>query len=741
LNEAIGVFQEALEATSPSSRSRAGQLSNFAVILELRFQRSGEVADLTEAIFMSREALLIVPPDDQRWIHLLNGLASYLFKIYHHTRLKKDLENVILMAEYVVDAIPQNHPARARYLTNLRISLFLRFAEKDGSFINEAFLALPPADPAVIALAPHGLELPKRSEDYVHSHTEAEVWADIEKAQKCFIDALYHDAATVKDRFLAGRKAIQLPRFINCQKAYGVAKFTIDLIPLLTSRSLQNSDKQNMLSIAVRASSDAAAIALHAFPANRPLAAIECLETGRGLIGRALFEQHEISTLEKHSPGLAEHLLAVQHRLDKPALQSATFSVVVDIEAEGNRRREIEQEYSNLLQTIRLENGFQRFLLPASESDMLHAAECGGPIVILNMSRHRCDALIIRQSGLEELALPRLLESLADKYSKDLESMETLAWLWEDIVCPVLNALGFTEPPSDGIWPHVWWIPTGELTKFPLHAAGHHLDRNGETTLDRVISSYATSVKAIIHTRGRGNLEATESLDLAAVAMEQTKGHTPLVHASREVDAIVSILGSKSARCDQPQQYKGNVLSAMRNCQIFHFAGHGEAHPTDPLQSSLLLKDWQDEPLTVSSLLETNLGLNPPFLAYLSACGTGQILKDDSVDESIHLANAFQLAGFRHVIGTLWSVDDEICVEIAKMTYSSFSGGLCDDVVSRGLHDAARTLRDRWVDMAGGRAENECRAVDGLREGRHAQLEDCEEVGRPFWIPYVHFGV
>lgn len=746
LNEAIRLYQEGLDNMLFQPRERAKKLHDFANILTARFHESGEIADLTEAILILQEALSIVPPDDLVRTLKLSNLGKDLREKYLHTRMKADLEEAIRMGQSAVDMMPQNHPDRATFLTELGKSLFQRFIfAKTTSDCMKALSASPSADSEIIAMVIHDLEHKFGSfPDNWYFHSEAENLADIEKAQKCFIDALYHSTATVKDRFLAGREALKLSHFINHQIAYDVARCTIDLMPLLASRPLQNSDKQNILSKAVGTSSDAAAIALHALPANRgPLAAIECLETGRGLIGRALFQQYEISTLQKHNPDLADSILALQDQLDNPDMQhlsSATFSATMDVEAGGNRRREIEQEYSNLLQTIRLENGFQRFLLPASESDMLHAAACGGPIVILNLSRHRCDALIIRQSGLEELALPPLLSEI-DKHSRDIESIETLSWLWENIVCPVLNALGFTERPLAGIWPHIWWIPTGKLTKFPLHAAGHHLRRSGETTLDRVISSYATSVKAILHTRRRGDLKEIESLDLLAVAMEQTEGQTPLVHASREVDTVVNILESMKVKCNRPQEYKGNVLSAMGNCQIFHFAGHGEAHPTNPLQSSLLLKDWQDGPLTVASLLETNLGSNPPFLAYLSACGTGQILDNKSIDESIHLTNAFQLAGFRHVIGTLWSVDDEVCVEVAKMTYNSFGEGLCDDVVSRGLHNAVRTLRDRWVKTAGERAEQESRAANRLREGRHAQLEDCEELGRPFWIPYVHFGV
>ncbi|PON25451.1 hypothetical protein TGAM01_v205746 [Trichoderma gamsii] len=747
LNEAISLSQEALEATWSDSRERASQLAIFAEILVERFHQSKELADLMEAILLLQEALSIVSLDDPIRNQLVIDLGRAHGMKYYNTRMKSDLEDAIQMTQRVIDMIPQNHPERANY--SITLGMYFNFrsnAAEATSETMESLLALLSADPAAFSSVLLNSGLLNDFENFLDNryiHTEAEVMADMEKAQKCYLDALYHVSAGIQNRLRAGVTVLRLRRIVNYHKAYDVAKYTVDLIPSLMSHSLKNSDKQNMLATAVGVSSDAAAIALHALPANRgPLAAVECLETGRGLIGKALFEQYEIFTLQKHNPDLADTLHVLKDRFDKPDMGrlSASYSAVMDIEAEANRRREIEQDYSNLLQKIRLENGFQRFLLPASESDMLHAAACGGPIVILNLSRHRCDALIVKQSGFEELALPPLLSEI-DRHSTDIESIETLSWLWEDIVCPVLNALGFTERPLDEKWPHVWWIPTGKLTKFPLHAAGHHLRHSGETTLDRVVSSYAASVKSIIHTRRRGGLKALESIDLLAVAMEHTEGHTPLVHASREIDAVVNVLKSRDVKYNRPQEYKANVLSAMGNCQIFHFAGHGEAHPTDPLQSSLLLRDWQDEPLTVGSLLETNLSSNPPFLAYLSACGTGQILDDKSIDENIHLANAFQLAGFRHVIGTLWSVDDEVCVEIAHMTYSSFSKGLHDDVVSQGLHDAIRTLRDRWVNMADKWAEKESRAVDELREGRPARLDDCEELGRPFWIPYVHYGV
>jgi CHAT domain-containing protein len=63
-------------------------------------------------------------------------------------------------------------------------------------------------------------------------------------------------------------------------------------------------------------------------------------------------------------------------------------------------------------------------------------------------------------------------------------------------------------------------------------------------------------------------------------------------------------------------------------------------------------------------------GLHMPQaeLAYLSACSTAnQGLQ--AVDESIHLASAFQIAGFRHVIASLWPVDDVIAATVARSFY------------------------------------------------------------------------
>lgn len=72
--------------------------------------------------------------------------------------------------------------------------------------------------------------------------------------------------------------------------------------------------------------------------------------------------------------------------------------------------------------------------------------------------------------------------------------------------------------------------------------------------------------------------------------------------------------------------------------------------------------------LTVSAIFEVNPHKRA-WIAYLSACSTAEIKAEDLVDESIHLASAFQIAGFAHVIGSMWSADDNICVNVAQHFY------------------------------------------------------------------------
>jgi hypothetical protein len=234
--------------------------------------------------------------------------------------------------------------------------------------------------------------------------------------------------------------------------------------------------------------------------------------------------------------------------------------------------------------------------------------------------------------------------------------------------------------------------------------------------------------------------------------MQDTPNSKTLDYATEEVEMLRDLCESMALRSVEPRRKKSDVMFNLPQCSIFHFAGHGYTDDNDPSRSHLRLEDWETDPLTVSNFLEINIRQNSPYLAYLSACGTGQIRDESFSDESIHLIAACQLAGFRHVIGTLWEVDDRMCVDVARSTYQSIREGikdgcLTDESVCRGLHFAIRKLRNfiRWGDENTDDVPTSRNAsVRDQRDDRDGTIsdEDDEILERwSNWVPYVHFGV
>jgi hypothetical protein len=89
------------------------------------------------------------------------------------------------------------------------------------------------------------------------------------------------------------------------------------LVPFLTPRSLEASDKQRLLIQFSGLTSNAVAIALNA--AQTPFDAISLLELGRKVIAGSLNEIYaNISKLKQKHPQLTEEYINLQDQLDTP---------------------------------------------------------------------------------------------------------------------------------------------------------------------------------------------------------------------------------------------------------------------------------------------------------------------------------------------------------------------------------------------------------------------------------------
>lgn len=251
----------------------------------------------------------------------------------------------------------------------------------------------------------------------------------------------------------------------------------------------------------------------------------------------------------------------------------------------------------------------------------------------------------------------------------------------------------------------------GLLDLLPLHAAGYHTDLSRRTVMDRVVSSATPTIRALRHARQHDPADVPGQALI--VAMPVTPGLPsggPLPNVAAEAAMVgakvprhilltePSSPGSDAASDQLPT--KAAVLDHLPACPVAHFACHGASHPTDPSQSLLLLHDHERDPLTVASLAPVQL--DNAQLAYLSACRTAFTPASRLLDEAIHLTTAFQLAGFPHVIGTLWEINDAVAVEIAEDFYTTLGAGqgtLNPRNAARALHHAVRSARDRYLDF------------------------------------------
>ena len=517
----------------------------------------------------------------------------------------------------------------------------------------------------------------------------------------------------------------------NRERSSELLHGALDLLPIVSPRSLEHLDKQYVLLQFRGLASMAAATALNA--GKDVDHAIQLLELGRAIISGLLLEMRtDISALREQHPELAKEFVSLRDQLDSSANGTGVqTSISKDLAwvLWTTHRFEIETKFNEVTERIRGSAGFRNFLRSPTEDELMAAAK-PGPVVLLNASSYRCDAFLIESHRMRLLELPNLCLKDTNEKVQRLGSNpylyaipSLLEWLWDVAAGPILETLDFLHSPSHDNWPHVWWIPTGALSRLPFYAAGLHLSGTTKTVLDRVMSSYSPSVKALIYGRQSApQRHLGDSFHNALlVAMPETPGQKCLPFAIDEVAMVKDLCHSlELAPVEPPQLEKKEILEYLKTCKIFHFAGHGSTDPQEPSRSHLLLNDWKEDPLTMHDLRDCRLQESSPFLSYLSACSTGANKADGLIDEGIHLINACLLAGFRHVVGTLWEVSNKHCVDVAKILYRTLQDeGITDMAVCKGLHRALRTLRDH---------DNATRKVAG--ESTMAGRSDAQQVGR-----------
>ena len=751
LEEAIRIGQAAVDATPENSAARPVYLSSMGARFLCRYRRTGSIDDLEKSIGIAQATVDTTTEHPLRRATWLHNLGNRFHDLFLRTRSMDHLEKAVRFGQDAVDVAQDSlgPSVQAICLSSLGICLETRYhqtgsaADLDNAILNgKAAIDITSEDDPGRARRLRDL-----ATIFLTRHRRTGSTDDLQEAFAHLTESLYDSWSPHFDCILSGMQAADIASR-GGQYDQGAQYLTecLELLPFIVLRSHSHEDLQYILRQLSGLASLSASVFLRA--GRSALKSLLALEKSRGIISSFVIESRfDVSILEERYPDLWCRYCYLREWIAASTLLSTASNNATIPQIPGGHyslmtvaRRVMSDELDTVKHIIRSQPEFERFQLPPTEAE-LHGMARYGPIVSFNVTPFSSHAFLITEKCVQALPLPKLiLEDIQKQISRDMggnlsrrdaklvsvdgnskaeghlhasNQTESMRWIWDVAVKPVLETLGLLwqhKPPP--ILPCLWWVGGGLMALLPLHAAGEHQLGSTENTMSHVVSSYAPSLKALQFSQEKAwTPPKTEDTKIVVITMPKTLGHADL-NVEDEVAAIQQHVGSTALVEVLETPTAATVLKRTTACSIVHFACHGASDVEQPSNSALLLGTGTVESLTIGDLQSLNHQLAQ--VAYLSACSTAEIGARSLIDESINLATTFQLAGFRHVIGTLWGAFDSAAVAVAAKFYEHLLKQDAGTVspVARALHQAVLDLR----------AEN----------------SNSESIS--LWAPFIHIG-
>ncbi|KAG1747924.1 CHAT domain-containing protein [Suillus paluster] len=574
----------------------------------------------------------------------LNNLAISLRARFRQRGVLSDLDEAIELHRAALLLCPPSHSDRSASLNNLANSLQDRF-EQRGVFLQDRF-------------------------------EQRGVLSDLEEAFRLYLQLSCQSHATASRGDLGAAKSwvasAEKLKHGSTLVAYQTALNFLDQHVALLSSSPHHFDVVREATSSLATDAFSCGVRYGALTT-----AVQLVEQGRAVFWTQLVRFRtpldELSLSGDTGTALAEEFKRLSSQLRNAFDQST--------EDQSQPIGQLTKQWDDVISRIRALPNFSWFLLPPLFSDIQKAAE-DGSVIIVNASRYSCDALIILCAQ-DPVHVPlNIAWTELSKLSSDI-----LHKLWDVIVNPVVQALRESAVPRGS---RIWWCPTAKFMPLPLHAAGPY--KKKKHNLSHVyISSYTPTLTTLIRAR-RQVSQAASLQQFVAIGQAHPDRGKELRCVASELAVIaqhVAPVAPFTSLADSNATVEG-ALDALSRNQWLHLACHGMLNQQQTFESSFAMRDGL---LTIKDIVRSDWQ-NLQF-AFLSACHT-TVGDKKSPDESIHLAAAMQFSGFHSVIGSMWSVDNEVARQMASAFYLHLidgSGRLDCTWAAVALHKAVKTLR------------------------------------------------
>ncbi|KAJ4286571.1 hypothetical protein N0V88_007993 [Collariella sp. IMI 366227] len=663
--EGLSLLHEAVETMPSPGDVPALWYNSLASAYRSRYWRNRDnLEDLRTAIDHQTQAMERLPRHHPNWPGYADNMAWLRRERAERTRNREDLQ---IALAFVVDAarsLPENHVHRSHILFSLARLYTLAYTFEFGGMFEVQL-------------------------DGVRWNSP---WEDL--SIDLYLESLEDPLGDPISRMVAASKLMVIFRDRGAYaRGVEVGETVLNVLRRTNTRLLSRDDQQRLTAAFSDMAVETCALSIQA--GDNPAQALELLELGRGLIlGLLIEDRSDISSLATEHPEPAARFESFRDVISRPVDTGVNVALrQVLVRERDNQIR----EFDELLEKIRWLPGQERFLQGPTAEELKNLA-IDGPIVVVNVAEQRSDAILVTAASIKLVPLPELrrndVQEWLDKKpmsefgEKNKLCSEYLSWLWTACVEPILSTLHLLDKPMGAATEltRVWWMGAGLAAFLPFHAAGDHRPGSTANAYAHTISSYTPTTRAFGYARARASAlrtlpAVTEKPELFVALMPTT----PPVNGKRmrRLRTDTELAGITAAATDThtviPMEYptRHAILDRLPQCEMAHFACHGFSEPSSPSDSYLILQRQpqssdgeQPDPspiadfLTVRDLSRSTLGLGRARIAYLSACSTAENRAEQLVDEVIHIASGFQVAGFPHVIASVCSAVDETAVDL-----------------------------------------------------------------------------
>ncbi|KAH7378537.1 CHAT domain-containing protein [Cadophora sp. MPI-SDFR-AT-0126] len=721
IEKACDLAEEAVNVTSSSERQLRAQYShNAGLYFGLKAQgEHGTLEDIENAVRYSESAVSAILKQHYLYRKYLHALGIHLGLLSARMNSLPILERAIQTVQEAVDMVQDNKKDKAEHCDSLARLVHRKFemtkssedlyrARELGTYAVE----MTPNPASISCLSNYWEDSYSLSNSFLRKYTVTKAHEDLRSAIDVYTRGANAEFSPPKSLILAARNAARLQLEAgDLEEAFVTLEKAVHLLPKLNPRHFRSQDKIHATSNShvTNLASDTAALGLAT--GKSPMVALQILESGNAVILASVVDcRNDVTGLRERDEGLCDEFETLRKELDASPNTLLQLNPVInshDMESKARRRRRfVAQQLDLVIAKIRDLEGFHDFLLPPSEETLKALSACG-PIIVLNQSFlvARCDVIVVTPGDVTSLHLDFM------KYDKIQITGETEQFnLEKDVYVGGLRTFGRRNNQLS--WP---------FNVMPIHAAGQNSPGCLENSYSLFISSYVPSLKTLRYVRERNfTLLDAEKPSLLVATMADTPGATSLKGVVLEASSIVSLASDKLDVRHLAEPTANDVVEAMTSSNAAHFSCHGSTVVHNPSLSALIFKKNSDlnngtschiqDPLTVGAISILNAaipGNSNMQLAFLSACSSASVDNQSLGNEALHIAGGFLLAGFVHVVATLWLVRDDVCVEISTRFWTELLGnfGVQESTVQRNervrrtLHLAVRSVKEKHWDQ------------------------------------------